>query len=350
MEYYVRIDGLRFIAITLVLLAHFATYIGEPISAAYYGVDLFFSISGFLITNILINTKGDNLFKTYYNFIIRRALRIFPIYYIFIGILLICGLPIVKDKLLWLLTYTYNYAWIIYDIPGTPVNHFWSLAVEEQFYIIWPIIVLLTKKKPNILIFFTISVILFGYSQMIYGFIPVLKPYNYIGLPTRMASLAIGGLAAIYINNFSISSHIFKNRIFEVLMLVILISSLIFNFKIKVLLLGICSFYIIIKSANSTFRIHVIDKILTNKSLSKIATVSYGIYIFHLPIEYYFNKYFFNPIWDNINFSTLGYLKILEWHSWIIKFPILYVTCYYLAKLSYQYIEMPFLRLKKNFK
>ena len=76
-----QVDGLRFIAVVFVLIEHFASIIGKYISAGYYGVDLFFVISGFLITGILLNSKGT-FGSVYKKFIGRRTLRIFPLYYL----------------------------------------------------------------------------------------------------------------------------------------------------------------------------------------------------------------------------------------------------------------------------
>jgi peptidoglycan/LPS O-acetylase OafA/YrhL len=80
MKYLVRIDGLRFDAIALVLIQYFAAGIGKHFSARFYGVDLFFVISGFLTTSILIKANDKGFKRNYINFIVRRTLRIFPIY------------------------------------------------------------------------------------------------------------------------------------------------------------------------------------------------------------------------------------------------------------------------------
>ena len=110
MKYYERIDGLRFIAIFLVLLEHFAMYIGRPLYAGFYGVDLFFVISGFLVTTVLLKSNERSFKENYKRFIGRRTLRIFPIYYLTILLLWIFGLTIVRQNLPYLLTYTFNYA------------------------------------------------------------------------------------------------------------------------------------------------------------------------------------------------------------------------------------------------
>ena len=80
--HYNKIDGLRAVAISLVLLEHFAMIIGRPIFAGFYGVDLFFVVSGFLVTGILIKQNDKTFLENYKRFIGRRTLRIFPIYYL----------------------------------------------------------------------------------------------------------------------------------------------------------------------------------------------------------------------------------------------------------------------------
>jgi peptidoglycan/LPS O-acetylase OafA/YrhL len=97
-HYKSRIDGLRFVAIFMVLLEHFAMFIGRPISAGFYGVNLFFVISGFLITLILLNDKRV-VKDAYLNFLGRRAMRIFPIYYLTIFILYILQAPNINERL-----------------------------------------------------------------------------------------------------------------------------------------------------------------------------------------------------------------------------------------------------------
>src|SRR6185369_10595810 len=157
------LDGIRGLAILLVLVAHFN---GEAILKEYYplvgpiatklaltglmGVDLFFILSGFLITGILLKTKNSEHY--FLNFYARRVLRIFPLYY---GVLLfvfwvlpnIIKLDVaakyITSQQWWLWTYLNNF-------PGHPsldsskiyqLGHFWSLAVEEHFYLVWPLMV-----------------------------------------------------------------------------------------------------------------------------------------------------------------------------------------------------------------
>jgi len=192
MKYYEKIDGLRFVAIFFVLVEHFAFFLGRYISAGYYGVDLFFVISGFLITSILLK-PNEKTFKTNYkNFLGRRTLRIFPIYYLTILILWVLNLHMIRDKLAWFVTYSFNYAWVLYNLPLSPVTHFWSLCVEEQFYLFWPLIVLSLKSRQQKLMILIIGIVVLGYVQLIFNIFPSIGAYNMTGLFTRMSSLGLG--------------------------------------------------------------------------------------------------------------------------------------------------------------
>src|SRR5688572_11161836 len=109
MRYEPRLDGLRCIAIMMVLLEHFVYVLGSKVSGGFYGVNLFFVLSGFLITSILIKQEELSFKDGYLKFIGRRALRIFPIYYFAIFLLWMMNAPGIEKDLLYLVTYTYNY-------------------------------------------------------------------------------------------------------------------------------------------------------------------------------------------------------------------------------------------------
>lgn len=209
------LDGVRGLAILMVLATHFIggataqTVLQRLIvKAAGYGllgVDLFFVLSGFLITGLLIRAKGrPNYFK---NFYARRTLRIFPLYY---GVLTALFLvlprlttvtPMVAEAAkhqAWLWTYTSNFylAWVDSWNTLTYVNHFWSLAVEEHFYLLWPLVVFSFSRSTLERI--CIGVILAGltlrtglaWSGMSELSISVLTP-------CRVDSLCAGGLLAL---------------------------------------------------------------------------------------------------------------------------------------------------------
>ena len=160
------LDGLRGVAILMVLWFHyygpiykfcaspFDRFIVLTINTGWMGVDLFFALSGFLITGILLDAKGaPHYFR---NFYARRALRIFPIYYGFLFVILIViprfhqyspGLAQTVRDQAWLWLYGTNIATTFFPIKLAGFLHTWSLAVEEHFYLVWPAIVLVLNRR-----------------------------------------------------------------------------------------------------------------------------------------------------------------------------------------------------------
>jgi len=160
------LDGIRGTAIILVICSHLFSSndhtgsrlwdaIRQIMGAGYIGVCLFFVLSGFLITGILINTLNiPHYFKTFY---VRRALRIFPLYYGYLIALLLLTRPLHFNWMGWqyyYLTYTANLALWRYAVPLQigffHLNHFWSLQVEEQFYLVWPFIVYRVRRPATL--------------------------------------------------------------------------------------------------------------------------------------------------------------------------------------------------------
>jgi peptidoglycan/LPS O-acetylase OafA/YrhL len=200
------LDGLRGLAVLFVLVFHIFQVEAEPASGllrlAYKstrvgqtGVDLFFVLSGFLITGILYDTKGSR--RYFRNFYARRTVRIFPLYY---GVLVVATivLPLVlghrvTDANVWCLwTYTANMPAVFHAEPVS-FGHFWTLAVEEQFYLIWPAVIF-AFARPTLMrvcvgcvvgsIFVRVGLIRMGLSP---------NPF----MPGRLDSLAMGGLLAL---------------------------------------------------------------------------------------------------------------------------------------------------------
>jgi peptidoglycan/LPS O-acetylase OafA/YrhL len=160
------LDGLRGIAILMVLVVHLSylpnsgprhPLVVSLLGAGAVGVDLFFVLSGFLITGILLDTRHQPHY--FRNFYARRTVRIFPLYYgvLIVTLLLVPAILHLSQQTprawdLWLWTYTYNLpmAWPALGRPTQPnlnFGHFWTLAVEEQFYLIWPLVVFLLNKR-----------------------------------------------------------------------------------------------------------------------------------------------------------------------------------------------------------
>jgi peptidoglycan/LPS O-acetylase OafA/YrhL len=136
------LDGLRAIAVVLVMLLHFGY-----LNGGWIGVQVFFVLSGFLITGVLLDDRAAPLGPYLRRFYWRRTLRIFPLYYGYLAVLglsyALWGRPAeLADNAASLVTYTYNFTRLSPDWEASPFfTHFWSLAVEEQFYLFWPFVV-----------------------------------------------------------------------------------------------------------------------------------------------------------------------------------------------------------------
>jgi peptidoglycan/LPS O-acetylase OafA/YrhL len=146
------LDGLRGIAVSLVLLLHFGY-----LNGGWIGVQLFFVLSGFLITGVLVADRNAPLGAYLRRFYWRRTLRIFPLYYGYLAVLAIAyaawELPKrFPENAATLLTYTYNFTRASDFQPSPFFTHFWSLAVEEQFYLVWPLLVHALSRRALVLL------------------------------------------------------------------------------------------------------------------------------------------------------------------------------------------------------
>ena len=147
--YLPQLDGVRAIAVLLVLAQHWVANpfrMGAPLG--FVGVTMFFVLSGYLISRILFaararqETRGTSLGQSLKIFYARRFLRIFPIYYLTIAVLYLSGDPRVQKALWWCLTYTVNF-YFMREPDHESIGHLWTLAIEEQYYLVYPLIVLL---------------------------------------------------------------------------------------------------------------------------------------------------------------------------------------------------------------
>jgi len=215
--YFNQLNGLRFVAIFLVLLEHWLpNFISYP--TGHLGVVIFFVLSGFLITRILIISSIDpekrqiGIFQKIRNFVFRRALRIFPIYFLVIIVGLIFDIEPIRKLYHWFFTYTPNF-YIIFHKGWIGVwDHFWTLAVEEQYYLIFPFLIFLIKPKnyPHLLV---LMIIIGIFSRLsFYLFLPdsFVENYwflNYVNPISALDSFGIGGGLAYL--------HIFHRNLFE---------------------------------------------------------------------------------------------------------------------------------------
>lgn len=149
------LDGIRAIAV-IVVLAYHGNWFG--VEGGFIGVDVFFALSGFLITRLLVDEHFRTGGVSLKNFYIRRALRLFPaLIGLIAGVWLAAALldvPRIEDRLasrsLWALSYVANWRDVVTGTHGGPFSHLWSLSVEEQFYVVWPVIAVVLLRRSGI--------------------------------------------------------------------------------------------------------------------------------------------------------------------------------------------------------
>jgi len=210
-----EIDGLRGIAILFVMLHHFWPP-GGPLAAAedvahlgWIGVDLFYVLSGFLITGILLDTRGEP--RYFRNYLARRALRVFPLYYLvlaaaFIVFPLVEGGPWAQTEFvrssgspLWYVFYLGNLREAIFGTePAYVLAILWSLSIEEQFYLSFPFVVAFLSRRAltRLLCGLLVFAPLFRLAMLLA--VPSNERIQYLGTLSRLDVLALGGLLALY--------------------------------------------------------------------------------------------------------------------------------------------------------
>ncbi len=205
------LDGLRGIAILMVLLFHFmpprptASLAGNLINNLWTfgcsGVDLFFVLSGFLITGILLDARGSAHY--FRNFYARRALRIFPLYYgiLFVGTLVVPRLGLFRSELptghtwwWWLYLSNVRHS-LFHEVPRGWFGIYWSLAVEEHFYLLWPAVICFCSRRQAIGV--SIACIFLATICRIYCVFADNSVAAYVLTLCRMDALAAGALVAL---------------------------------------------------------------------------------------------------------------------------------------------------------
>jgi peptidoglycan/LPS O-acetylase OafA/YrhL len=354
-RYLPGLDGLRALAVLAVMAYH----LNLPFtSGGFLGVTVFFVLSGFLITSLLAWEWNQTEKIDLKQFWIRRAKRLLPAMFLLL-ILLNVLVPLLRPELVSNLRqdtiaamfYYSNWYYIFQDLSyfesfQTPslLTHFWSLAIEEQFYIIWAIVILFlftfVKKQTSrfllILIGAAISAI-----WMTFMYDPNLDPSRvYYGTDTRIFSLLIGAsFAIIFPNQPSDQANHKKKWVYEwmgiigvfVFLLMVVFTNQYGSFVYQggMVILSITTAMWVV-SLSMPFTVQV-NKLLEWKPLKWIGIRSYGIYIWHYPI--------FLLMKENVNTGGVNYRLVI--------FQI--VLTFIVASLSYTFVEKPIRQGKFRF-
>lgn len=355
-EHYPALDGLRGIAILLVVFFHNFGFI-DYFYFGWLGVDLFFVLSGFLITDILISEVGSKHFLK--NFYVRRVLRIFPLYYLFliVFLLILPNIDAYKDNLKyytdnqwWMWSYLQNWLYVFKVPEDTNVLlHLWSLGVEEQFYIIWPFIILLLRK-PKLLLVFSLTALLFILCARLYLWYINVEGLHYFGLYTftRIDGLCIGSALAL----IRFIKPDFISRFTAPVILSVAALNFLFYFINKInnysfpyfAFVGYTTFAVVfavlVHEASSKQK-NIITGILSVSPLRFLGKISYGFYIFHWPVYLFLSPVLVKYLASQIQAENF-YIQICA--SLLATIAGLVISI-----ISYYFFEMKFLKLKKYF-
>ncbi len=329
----------------------------------WIGVDLFFVLSGFLITGILLDAKGkDGYFR---NFYARRALRIAPLYYGFLFVWFFVMPRLVqlaphgifgagRDNQIWFWTYLSNWLSVI---PNASVplglNHFWTLAVEEQFYLVWPLVVLLLSRKRlrQICVMLVPAAFLFRVWLMT---TPYAHTGGYVLTPARIGTLAVGAWLAVAIREPRLWRRV--KRLAPPCFVASMISLVAINLPDLRLegyepAMQTIGFPLLAFSAGATIVLGITaarrgswyQRMFRTRILRFFGKYSYGMYVFHLPVVVAFEGL-------GLTIAVLPQPRGSDVPAAILFTAIALLTTTLLAVASWHIYEKQFLKLKARFR
>jgi peptidoglycan/LPS O-acetylase OafA/YrhL len=353
-QYYPVLDGIRGCAILLVIFYHNFGFINY-FFFGWLGVDLFFVLSGYLITDILLKTLGTKNYLR--NFYMRRILRIFPLYYLSLifFLLIIPNIPNIPinfsyyiQNQLWLWTYLQNWLFIFKTTNTTnALHHFWSLAVEEQFYLLWPLAILIVRKIKYLLwlmLALLIAVITIRYFIWIYK-IEDLAYFNLYTF-TRIDGICIGCILSLVQQiNFSLLKKYTSTIVFILAGLNFIFYFVNSRYKFSFPYLAIVGyttfavlFALLIHEAVSN-ETRIINFIFNNRFLKFFGKISYGLYIYHWPLYLLLAPYIIR--WSQTNMKNFS--------SQIIASVTATIVAVVISFISFRYFETIFLKWKNRY-
>lgn len=360
------LDGVRGLAIIMVLLVHFIgdtqpgtsfeKVLTQVTSYGAMGVDLFFVLSGFLITGILFDSrKKPAYFK---NFYMRRVLRIFPLYYAVLLVAL-AGIPRVVDinelndavdHQAWLWTYSAN---IFVALKGSfeslPVfSHFWSLAVEEQFYMVWPLVVFFCSgpRLKQVAIIVAAGALVLRFSMILASVNDVAV---YALTPGRLDALAMGALLSIVVRDDPRTHRLGRiaNLTFVISATFIVLSFILTRWvpsarpslhEIRQTAFAGCFCSILLYSISGP---RFVRQFFRSHTMTFFGKYSYGLYVFHFLFCYFLLRYR----------TEFVVARLVGSHTLaiFIQAAVGIGVAVIISLLSYNLFEKHFLKLKAKF-
>jgi peptidoglycan/LPS O-acetylase OafA/YrhL len=334
------LDGIRGIAILLVFAYHYGAGGIHSTSATvralaticgfgWSGVDLFFVLSGFLITGILYDTRQDSGY--YKKFYARRVLRIFPVYYLFAALLFVIGSHWRIGHVSFLLYAGYPAALIVPSLVALPlkITHLWSLSAEEQFYMVWPWIVAKLRRPMTACVVAGGMALLLRLSIWILGWD---QSWSYGFLLCRMDALAVGATIALLLRNG------WKDHMQKWAPAILVVASA-----------GLAAIFVLRHTTNH------LDSLVTTVGFSVVA-IAYGALliisltygrVFSLPVLRTFGKYSYGLYL--FHFPLTALFEPLKHLLSVAYVPVCLAMNLAVAAASFHFFENPIMRLKKKF-
>lgn len=377
-RFYPALDGLRALAVLMVFFEHYQASNYLALNWGWAGVDVFFVLSGFLITGIVYDTRdAPRRFRTFYA---RRTLRIFPLYYavLLFGVVLTPVFHWIWNPA-WVLWFAYlgNYARFVYlasplfpmgaiehliaqahiqRMPALFLGHFWSLAVEEQFYLVWPFIVFSVRDRVRLRNLCVVICCLTLVARIVCVFA---VPQRYLAAellyrvtPHRADALLIGGLVALCLRGPEAEA---VRRLGRPILAVFGAGFLLWDLLYRQLS-GAHHFYhpyagapvlttigyTLIDIFSAALIVSILQpsgflfRVFSMKWPRRLGMMSYGFYVFHD---------MFHPLWHVIVYSHVQFGRKAEACVTLLGL----VSTVVLSYLSFRFLETPFLRLKDRF-
>ncbi|OLB40366.1 MAG: hypothetical protein AUH11_01905 [Acidobacteria bacterium 13_2_20CM_57_17] len=349
--YVPQFDGLRGVAVLMVLIGHSGFLERLPhagmLEYARFSVDSYFVLSGFLITGILLDSKGSEHY--FRNFYARRAVRIWPLYYLVLFLVFVVEplfVPAMRTTVgsIWLAFAFYVQNLIYHDAYPFGLAATWSLAVEEQFYITWPLLIFLLKKRTLTIVLFSLFVVSLSLRLAFYfrgAESGLVHQYTF----SRLDAITFGSLAALWLRSPSCTLVRWRTRSYQLLFVGTagtLLARIVLHRNSSVVgytFLGLLYTGLIGLLLVSDIRSSLLGRSFSARWLRYMGRISYGIYLLHYPLFILWARF--------INSGNLFPTNPVARNLLAFGGQILIATV--AGSISWYFFEEPILRLKERF-